>query len=97
MELINLINKKLKNMKKEYYKILESARQENKKIKSSYYKNKSNKLYRRLKKYKKNHLYFIKDFDVPFDNNLSKKIFKNKTKISDGFRKIKGEKSYVNA
>lgn len=42
-----------------------------------------NRLYRRMKKYKKNHLYFIDDFTVPFDNNHSEqdlRIFKIKTK-----------------
>ena len=91
---------KIKEYEKEYDKILELAIQENKEIKSSYYKDKANKLYRRLKKYKKNHLYFIKDFDVPFDNNRSEndlRIFKNKTKISGGFRTMKGAIGYVNA
>lgn len=90
---------KIKEYEKEYDNILELAKQENKEIKSIYYKDKSDKLYRRLKKYKNNHLYFIKDFDVPFDNNLSERdlrCFKNKTKISGGFRTINGATSYVN-
>lgn len=93
-------NQKIKEYEEEYDKILELAKEENKEIKSSYYKDKANKLYRRLKKYKNNHLYFIKDFDVPFDNNLSERdlrCFKNKTKISGGFRTMKGAISYVNA
>lgn len=91
---------KIKEYEKEYDEILELAKLENKGIKSSYYRDKADKLYRRLKKYKKNHLYFIKDFNVPFDNNLSEtdlRIFKNKTKISGGFRTMKGAISYVNA
>lgn len=91
---------KIKEYEKEYDGILGLAKQENKEIKSSYYKDKANKLYRRLTKYKKNQLYFIKDFDVPFDNNLSERdlrCFKNKTKISGGFRTMKGAISYVNA
>lgn len=91
---------KIEEYEREYDEILELAKKENKEIKSSYYKDKANKLYRRLKKYKKNHLYFIKDFSVPFDNNLSEsdlRCFKNKTKISGGFRTMKGAISYVNA
>ena len=91
---------KIKEYEREYDTILELAKQENKEIKSSYFKDKADKLYRRLKKYKKNHLYFIKDFNVPFDNNLSEsdlRVFKNKTKISGGFRTMKGANSYVNA
>lgn len=79
--------------------ILKLSKEENKKISSKYYKTKSEQLYRRLKKYKKNHLYFIKNFDVPFDNNMSEqdlRIFKTKTKISGGFKSIKAAKHYVN-
>lgn len=91
---------KIKEYEDEYDNILKLSEEENKKISSSFYKDKSNKLYRRLKKYKENHLYFIKDFEVPFDNNPSEndlRCFKNKTKISGGFRTMKGAKSYVNA
>lgn len=85
---------------KEFDSLLELAKEENKCIKSTYYKDKANKLYRRLRKYKKNHLYFIKDFEVPFDNNLSEqdlRMFKTKTKISGGFRSMKAAEHYVNA
>ena len=80
----------------EFNNIMELAIDENKTIKSSYYKDKTDK----LKKYKNNHLYFIKDFSVHFDNNLSEqdlRIFKTKTKISSGFRSMKSAKHYVNA
>ena len=51
-------------------------------------------------KYKQNHLYFIEDFNVPFDDNLSERdlrIFKNKTKISGGFRSIDVAQDFANA
>ena len=44
-------------------------------------------------------MYFIKSFEVPFDNNMSEqdlRIFKTKTKISGGFRSIKAANHYVN-
>ena len=91
---------KIGEYKKEYLEILDIAKEENKTIKSSYYKEKANKLYRRMTKYMDNHLYFIEDFEVPFDDNLSERdlrIFKNKTKISGGFRTMNGAQSYVNA
>lgn len=91
---------KIKEYENEFEQLLKIAKEENKGIKSSYYKDKANKLYRRLKKYKKNHLYFIKDFDIPFDNNLSEqdlRIFKTKTKISGGFRSMKAARHYVSA
>lgn len=92
---------KIEEYEKEYEEILKLARVENKQISSSYYKKqKAIPLYNRLKKYKKNHLYFIKNFQVPFDDNLSERdlrIFKNKTKISGGFRSIEAARHYVNA
>lgn len=91
---------KINEYSQEYDNILKLAMKENGNIKSSYYKEKANKLYRRLKKYKKNHLYFIKEFKTPFDNNLSEqdlRMFKIKTKISGGFRSMRGAKHYVNA
>ncbi|MDO5569464.1 MAG: transposase, partial [bacterium] len=93
-------NSKIKEYEKEFDDILNVAKQENKNIKSTFYKDKANQLYRRLKKYKKNHLYFIKDFSVPFDNNVSERdlrIFKTKTKISGGFRSVVSAMHYVNA
>lgn len=91
---------KIQEYKDEYDKILELAKEENKKIKSSYYKVKKAKpLYNRLVKYKQNHLYFIEDFSIPFDDNLSERdlrIFKNKTKISGGFRSMEVAKCFAN-
>ena len=91
---------KIKEYETEYDEILKIAKEENKHISSSFYKSKANKLYNRLRKYKKNHFYFVKDFKVSFDNNLSEqdlRMFKTKTKISGGFRSMKGAKSFVNA
>ena len=48
----------------------------------------------------KNHLYFIEDFNIPFDDNLSEsdlRILKNKTKISGGFRSISVTQDFANA
>jgi len=92
-------NEKIEEYEKEFDSILNIAQNENKNIKSSYYKGKANKLYRRIKKYKKNHLYFIRDFNVDFDNNLSERdlrIFKTKTKVSGGFRSMIGASHYAN-
>ena len=61
---------------------------------------KAQPLYNRLVKYKQNHLYFIEDFKVPFDDNLSERdlrIFKNKTKISGGFRSINVAQNFADA
>ena len=49
---------------------------------------------------KDNHLAFIYDFSVPFDNNPSERdlrIIKIKTKISGGFKNINSAEAYCNA
>ena len=92
-------NGKIEEYENEYDDILELAKEENKKIKSSYYRTKKAKpLHSRLVKYKENHLYFIKDFNIPFDDNLSERdlrVFKTKTKISGGFRSIDVAQDYA--
>lgn len=91
---------KVKEYRNEYDEILKLAKEENKKIKSSYYRlNKAKPPYNRLLKYKQNHLYFIEDFSIPFDDNLSERdlrIFKNKTKISGGFRSMNVAQDFAN-
>ena len=98
--MLRFSNEKIEEYKKEYDNILELAKEENKKIKSLYYRSKKAiPLYNRLLKYKQNHLYFIENFKIPFDDNLSERdlrIFKNKTKISGGFRSIKVAQDFVN-
>ena len=100
-ELKEISKEKIEEYQKEYDKILELAKKENKEIKSSYYrKEKAIPLYNRLIKYKINHLYFLEDFQIPFDNNLSEqdlRIFKNKTKISGGFRSVEVAQYFANA
>lgn len=91
-------SEKIKEYEYEYDNILEKAVVENNNIKSTYYKDKANTLVRRLKKYKENQLLFIKDFDIPFDNNASERdlrMIKNKTKISGGFRSYNGAEIYA--
>lgn len=50
-------------------------------------------LLNRLKKYKQNHLLFLHDFRVPFDNNMSERDLrkcKNRQKMAGGFRTAHG-------
>lgn len=90
----------IKEYRAEYDKILAKAIVENENIKSTYYKKKAERIRNKLVKYKENQLYFIEDFSLPFDNNLSERdlrMIKNKTKISGGFRSFEGAKAYANA
>ena len=50
-------------------------------------------LLNRLKKYKQNHLLFLHDFRIPFDNNMSERDLrkcKNRQKMAGGFRTAHG-------
>lgn len=90
----------IQRYEKEYDKILEKAFEENQNIASSYYREKAEKLRKRLIKYKDNQLYFLKDFSVSFDNNAMERdlrMIKGKTKISGGFRSIEGAKLFADA
>lgn len=90
---------KLEEYRNEYENILEKASIENKEISSKYYQQKADKLKNRLIKYEHNHLLFINNFDVDFDNNSMERdlrMIRNKTKIAGCFRSIEGAKCFAN-
>lgn len=81
-----------------YDEILSKGIEENKKVRSNFYAKEEKKLLNRLKKYKENHLIFIHDFSMPFDNNLSERELRHvkcKQKISGFFKGIKGLQNYL--
>lgn len=83
-----------------YYEILENGNNEYKKDTNPHkdYNGDDMKLLRRLKKYGENHLLFMYDFNIPFDNNLAERdlrMIKAKKKISGGFRSDKGGEAYT--
>lgn len=54
-------------------------------------------LLNRLRKYKANHLLFLRNFDVPFDNNMSERDLrkcKNRQKMAGGFRTTHGKQIF---
>lgn len=89
----------IKLIEKEYDDILEFGEEQNKEILSTYWKEKEDTLLRRLKKYKNTTLFFIQDFDIPYDNNFMERalrMIKGKTKVSGGFRSTKGGERFGN-
>ena len=51
----------------------------------------------RMEKYRHNHLLFLYDFSVPFDDNISERDLrkaKNRQKMAGGFRKASGHEMY---
>lgn len=94
-----LEEKQLEKYSKRYDELLEEGYKENKKIKGKYLRQEEQRLLNRLKKYKENHLMFLYDFSVPFDNNLAERDLrhvKTKQKISGHFNSMEGIKIYLN-
>lgn len=83
---------------KRYDEILDEGYKENKTLKSKFLKQEELNLLNRLKKYKENHIMFLYDFSVPFDNNLSERDLRHvkvKQKVSGHFNVIEGIKKYL--
>lgn len=56
-----------------YQELIIKGRNENKKTSHKYAKCDENTLLNRMEKYAHNHLLFLHDFSVPFENNISKR------------------------
>jgi transposase len=83
---LNLLN----NWKAKYFADIKNPKDEK-------YHNDERCLLERMIEYKDEHLRFIKDFEVPFDNNLAERtlrMIKAKCKISGGFRSAKGAEAF---
>lgn len=82
---------------KEYEKLIVKGREENRNTPHRYAKKEEKALLNRLEKYRHNHLLFLYDFSVPFDNNMSERDLrkvKNREKMAGGFRKESGSEMY---
>ena len=69
---------------KKYFSLLQKGREENKKTTHRYAKQEEQALLNRLEKYSHNHLLFLHDFSVPFDDNISERDLR-KAKKENGF------------
>ena len=82
---------------KRYYGLIEEGRMQNKKTKHKYAKKEESTLLNRLDTYSHNHLLFLHDFSVFFDDNISERDLrkvKNREKMAGGFRKDSGHEMY---
>ena len=87
----------IKNYEQKYQKIITKGRGENKNTSHKYAKSDENSLLNRMEKYSHNHLLFLHDFCVPFENNISERDLrkaKNRQKMAGGFRKDSGHEMY---
>lgn len=82
---------------KSYFECISQGRKENKKTKHKYAKQDETTLLNRLEKYSNNHLLFLRNYEVPFDDNISERDLrkaKNRQKMAGGFRKYSGHEMY---
>lgn len=73
-----------------YVETIAKWRSKNKEITHCYAKQEEKALLNRLEKYSQNHLLFLHNFSVPFDNNISERDLrkaKNREKMTEDFEK----------
>lgn len=82
---------------KKYEELIAKGREENRQTRHRYAQKEEKALLNRMEKYSHNHLLFLHDFSVPFDNNMSERDLrkvKNREKMAGGFRKESGNEMY---
>lgn len=87
----------LKEYGQKYRELIIKGRRENKKTTHKYAESDEKTLLNRMEKYMYNHLLFLHDFSVPFENNISERDLrkaKNRQKMAGGFRKESGHRMY---
>lgn len=88
---------RITDYEEKYFSILKQGRSENKSTAHKYAKQEEAALLGRMEKYSHNHLLFLHNFSVPFDDNLSERDLrkaKNRQKMAGGFRKESGHEMY---
>lgn len=87
----------IRKYEQKYQDIIAQGRKENRKTLHRYARSDESALLNRMEKYSRNHLFFLHDFSVPFENNISERDLrkvKNRQKMAGGFRKESGHKMY---
>jgi len=64
---------KVSAYEKKYWELIAAGRIENRVLHSKYAKADEIRLLNRMEKYSQNHLLFLRDFFIPFDNNMSER------------------------
>ena len=87
----------LSGYERKYKELIEKGRKENMETAHQFARTDEKKLLNRMEKYQHNHLLFLHDFAVPFDDNMSERDLrkaKNREKMAGGFRKESGNEMY---
>ncbi len=95
--ILNFSEEAIADYETRYVKLLDDGLTENKKNVHKYAQKEELTLLNRMKKYKHNHLLFLYNFQVFFDDNISERDLrkaKNRQKMAGGFRKESGHKMY---
>ena len=82
----NFSTEEIEEYENKYDEIIKKGMSENIKTPSKYLKNKEKAVLKRLKKYKRNYLNFLKDFELPFDDNLSERDLRPTKNQEENFR-----------
>lgn len=87
----------LSGYEQKYHAVIADGYGENQKTAHKYAKQEELKLLNRMEKYSHNHLLFLHNFSVMFDDNISERDLrkvKNRQKMAGGFRKDSGHEMY---
>ena len=94
---MSLAAEKITDYEGRYFSLLKKGQEENRTTGHRYAKREEKTLLNRMEKYSHNHLLFLHDFSVPFDDNISERDLrkaKNRQKMAGGFRKDSGHEMY---
>ncbi|GFH89275.1 hypothetical protein IMSAGC002_00520 [Lachnospiraceae bacterium] len=87
----------IKHYEGQYGRLIQKGRGKNRETQHRYAGQEEQALLNRMEKYSANHLLFLHDFDVPFDDNISERDLrkaKNSQKMAGGFRKESRNEMY---
>jgi transposase len=95
--IISFPPKTIVNYEQKYHDLIVKGHNENKTTAHKYAKEDEKALLNRMEKYSHNHLLFLHNFEVMFDDNISERDLrkaKNRQKMAGGFRKESGHEMY---